>query len=286
MHINNYLKTFAKRHTLHSVSFMILKSSLLTGFINLLILSPSYASALNSSTSDLPALDLSTPSASVAETNAAAKPITSAYQARYKAKIKGFSATIERSLKTKDDGLWQLSNNATMFLASIKETSLFKMADSQVTPLNYLYSNALSSKHNSELDFDWKNLIARDSKKKNNSLTLSEHTFDKLSFQIQLRLDLIKEGSNFTDKSYNVIDKNRIKTYQVEKLGEEKLTTAAGTFATIKLKQYRPGKNKHTFIWLAKDWQYLILRLQRFENNSSGDSIELEKATLNGKRLQ
>lgn len=207
----------------------------------------------------------------------------SPYQATYKANIKGLSATLTRTLNNKSDGLWLLENNASLFLANIEESSLFKISQQNIEPLSYHYKNPLSSKRNSDLQFDWAQNNVRNGN--NAPLTLKKNSFDKLGFQMQLRMDLIRQGDSFKHKTYHLVDKDRLKTYRVERLSEENITTDVGEFKTVKLKQFRPGKNKHTIIWLATDWQYLIIRLERFEDGKSENSLQLKEANFNGKPL-
>lgn len=208
------------------------------------------------------------------------------FTATYKASIKGLSATLTRTLSNKEDGLWQLQNNASIFLATIKESSLLKVNQHRVEPLSYNYKNPLSSKKNSALQFDWQMKNVRDTNDRSaKPLPLKNNSYDKLSFQMQLRMDLMQKGKAYNNKTYHLVDKNRLKTYNVERLGEEQVTTPAGKFTAVKLKQFRPGKNKHTLIWLAKDWQYIILKLERFEDGKSENSLELQEAVINGKPL-
>ena len=202
------------------------------------------------------------------------------YQANYSASLKGLNTTITRSLTLNANKNWQLNNNASIFLGEIKEQSLFTLTNNELQPLSYDYNNGLSKKHNAHISFEPSQLNIH-LKGATEHLTLNGKTFDKLSFQVQLRLDVMREGNNFREHSYQIFDRNRIKTYKVEYIGEETLSTQAGTFSAIKLKQYREGKNKHTFIWLAKDLGYLILRLERYKNNKSGDSLELTSFTQN-----
>ncbi|MGK0441600.1 MAG: hypothetical protein ACJA0N_001400 [Pseudohongiellaceae bacterium] len=207
------------------------------------------------------------------------------YKAIYKADIKGLSATLTRSLDHRGDGLWQLQNDASVFFSTIKERCLLQITPQGIESLNYHYKNPLSSKRNSSLKFDWANNNVQDSHNKGTILNLKNNSYDKLSFQLQLRMDLIQQGQHFKSKQYHVVDKDRFKTYRVERVSEELIVTPAGTFKAIKLKQYRPGKNKHTFIWMAKDWQYIILRLERFKKGNREHSLELLEMKINGKAI-
>ena len=214
----------------------------------------------------------------------AAANTISPYQANYLAHSKGFKLKLERSLKQQDNGQWQLSNITQVLFSHITESSVFTLADKQLQPLSYHYDNPLSRKKNSSLLFDPAANTVQEREQNNKTLALTQPSYDQLSFQMQLRLDLIN-NPQFKQKRYQLVDGDDLKQYQVELVGEETIKVGAGSFAAVKLKQYRPGKDKYTLIWLAKDWQYFILRLQRFKKGSSDSSIELQNAIIDGKPI-
>ena len=210
----------------------------------------------------------------------------SPYTATYTSRLNGFSAELKRHLKKSDNNQWSLSNKSTILFSDFEERSSFFISDNRLKSINYHYKNPLSSKRNSSLRFDWENKKVTETKKKSSSpLDLSDETLDKLTFQVQLRLDLMNQGSNFKDKTYHLVEGNRLKLYTITYLGEETITTPAGTFTAAKIKQQRPGKDKHTLIWLAKDWQYFILKIERFEKEESRYKLELQSASLGGRNV-
>jgi hypothetical protein len=224
-----------------------------------------------------------------------ALPVTASdltpYTASYDANIKGISATIQRTLEkttsTEDSPeQWLLSNNASVLFTSFEEHSEFFSDGKTITAFQYRYSNALSKKRNKTILFDWANKQANTRKgKKNASLVLPEQAFDQLNYQLQLRLDLLI-NEKFCEKTYTIIDAGKTKEYIVRAVGEEWLETKAGKLLTLKLEQTREGKDRRTDIWLAKDWQYLIVKLQRFEDGKSDQLLTLDKAFLNGQKVQ
>jgi hypothetical protein len=202
-----------------------------------------------------------------------------AYEAVYTTMVSGFSADVKQSLSPISNNQWLLRNHVSILLAGFEEKAQFSESHGVITPLKYQYINKISKKRNSKLHFnpEKNNVIEQLFSKK--PLALPEYALDKASFQAQLRLDLDSQ-TNFTEKEYYLVDRTQYKTYTVRKLGEETITTALGKFTALKLEQRRPGKSKYTLIWLAKDWDYFLLRLQRFDRGSSHFSLDLKSATI------
>ncbi|ARN72972.1 DUF3108 domain-containing protein [Oceanicoccus sagamiensis] len=207
------------------------------------------------------------------------------YQAIYGTKLGGISAEMEQTLNKEAAGHWQLRSYASLLFASVEEQASFTEADNQLTPLSYRYNNKLSSKRNSELVFDPKQKTAVDRLHSKKPLTLPDNSYDKLSFQIQLQLDLLKDPE-FSQRTYHLVERKKLKNYQVKLLGEETLNTALGKFSTIKLEQRRPGKDKYTLMWLAKDWNYFLLRVVRIDEGEQEYQIDLKQAELDGRKIQ
>jgi len=209
------------------------------------------------------------------------RPLLSPYRASYRINYHNIGSTLKRQLKKSGDNRWQLSNSLELFLVGFNESSLLRLDNQQIVPLRYNFENELSSGRNSDLHFNWEAGTVTDPAR-NHSSKLASNTLDSLSFQLQLRQDMITANGQLTDKVYQLAVGKRVKNYRVTLLGEENLTTPAGTFLASKLQQYRPGKNRYTTIWLAKEKQYFLLRLDRVENQQTTYSLELNKAMIDG----
>ena len=197
------------------------------------------------------------------------------YQARYRIAYNGIDSVLKRSLKQTNTTYWELSNSLSLLLFGFTEQAIFKIQNNQIEPLTYKFDNDLNSKKNSKLSFNWGNSTATDAKTKL-TVTISPETLDVLSFQLQLRLDLLHSGDKFTAKTYTVIDKKRLKEYTVTPVGEEVLTTPAGVFTTIKLEQRRVGKSDFTHIWVAKNRDYFLVKIERIEDKQKSYSLEID----------
>lgn len=207
------------------------------------------------------------------------------YSAVYTSTQSGITADVTQTLRRQENNHWRLHNNASVLFVGFDEEAIFSVADCNITPLSYEYNNKLSSSRSSQLHFDWDKDVYIDKLHSKSPQPLKQNVWDKLSVQVQMRLDLMAQGDKFTQKRYPQVDRKKIKNYITTKLGEEEIHTDLGTFSTIKLEERREGRDRHTLIWLAKDWDYLLLRLQRIEDGDVNYQIDLKEAVLNGEKV-
>lgn len=114
-------------------------------------------------------------------------------------------------------------------------------------------------------------------------MEIPERSLDKLSYQLQIRSDLI---NNRTLQKYPIADGGTLKAYDFELIGEEQLDTPAGKFDTLVIRRLRENdKDRNTTFWLAKDWDYLVVKSQQDDDGKSYD-IDLEYATQGGEKVE
>ena len=73
---------------------------------------------------------------------------------------------------------------------------------------------------------------------------------------------------------------NSIKNNQFEVIGKEIIPTKAGDLKTLKIKVIRENTSRVTFIWVATDWRYLLVRLIQLKDDKEQFSIELTDAIV------
>jgi len=209
------------------------------------------------------------------------------FSAIYAAKIHGFEVKATRELKTLANGTQKLSFKATSWLANIEESSEFDWSEqAQLVPSSYQYHRTgLGKDRHADLSFDWQNKIVTNDVQNNPwEMSIPDRVLDKLSYQVQLRSDLINQRPVL---SYQVADGGRLKTYHFEIMGEEVLNTPLGQFHTVKVKRTRSTRKKReTYLWLAKDWDYLLVRLQQIEKGGKRYEINLAQAELAGETVK
>ncbi|MFG1490851.1 DUF3108 domain-containing protein, partial [Oceanospirillum sp. HFRX-1_2] len=109
---------------------------------------------------------------------------------------------------------------------------------------------------------------------------------DLLSYQLKLRYDLMQnpEQKKF---QYPVADGGKIKYFTFRVVGEEILKTPMGRLNTIKLESLRHSKmDVEHIVWLAKDWDNLLVRIEPVRNRDDEEPVVLVKATLAGKKVK
>lgn len=209
------------------------------------------------------------------------------FNATYAAQLSGFSVTATRELKTLADGSQELRFSAESWLAKIEEVSQFQWSETgQLIPNNYEYHRTgLGRDRHAVLTFNWqKKRVTNNVQSKPWKMEIPEAALDKLSYQLQLRQDLLAQKPVL---SYQVADGGRLKTYHFEVLKEETLDTPVGKLITVKVKKVRAsGKKRVTYLWLAKDWNYLLVRLQQKESDGKHYEINLAQAELNGEQVK
>ncbi len=206
------------------------------------------------------------------------------FSANYTANIHGFSVTATREYKPINEDLAELNFSATSLIATLTETSQFTWDDDQIKPVRFTHERNLIGKEQKKiLTFDWHNQkIISISKDKTYVIPDTEKVLDRLSFQLQLQHDLLLAKDNYI---YRIADKNRIKEYSFEIMGNEVIATELGKLNTTKVKVIRDKKKRVTYIWLAQDWQHLLARLEQYKDDKKEFSIQITSATMDGKAV-
>lgn len=213
--------------------------------------------------------------------HAAEQPKT--FDNEYKAKLYGFNITVTNRLTKTADNQYDLLFKADSMIGTITERSKMQWSPAQqtVSPLHYSYARrGLGKDRSAELTFDWANKSVTNNVQKTSwQMDIAQKVQDKLSYQIQMQQDLLNGHKNFT---YQIADGGRLKEYKFTTVGEELLDTPLGKVKTIKVKRSRENDERVTYAWLAKDWSYLLVRLQQEEKGETY-TIYIHKATLDGK---
>jgi hypothetical protein len=212
------------------------------------------------------------------------------FRAIYTAEYAGIPVFVEgiRELTKLNDKEYILTNSVDSWLGSITEKSNFTWhAGDQLIPQEYRYRRrGMGRKRDAILKFDWsKHQVLNDVQSKPWKMTIPDGSMDKLGYQVKMRADLQQHYSQSTEKpnlSYLIADGGRVKTYNFELLGEEDIDTPVGRLSTIKVARLRKNDKRSTIFWLAKDWQFLLVRLEQTDSGNSSLNLFLKKATVNG----
>jgi len=185
-------------------------------------------------------------------------------------KIQGNKYTYHKY--TKSSGL-----TALLTKVKISENTEGLIAGDSIKPLRYLLNK--SQRNKSKVDkIQFKSNKASGSYKgKAYSLSIPGNTQDRASLELVLARDI---ALNKAQLNYSVVEKGKIKKYLFQKLGHEKVQTPAGNFNAIKVKVARKGKKRETIFWLAKEINYMPVKVQHREKNDVITTI-LKRYTKN-----
>lgn len=223
---------------------------------------------------------------------ASAEP--SPFRAVYKADYKGLPVSAKgiRELKKIDANRWQLTSVATSFLGTIEELSTFQLDDQlQLQPLEYQYHRkGIGKNRDATLSFDWQHSrVMNDVESTPWEMDIPVGTLDKLLYQLQMRDDL--KSAHTTDSpwptlTYQIADGGRLKQYEFQVLGMESVKTDVGKIDAVKVQRLRKDKDRVTTIWLAPDYDFLLVRLLQQEENGEGFELLLKQADFDGQPVK
>ncbi|WJN60835.1 MULTISPECIES: DUF3108 domain-containing protein [unclassified Pseudomonas] len=213
------------------------------------------------------------------------KPFSASYTADWKQVP--ISGTASRSLEALDNGRWELNFEASMLVASLNETSTFRMENDAFLPLTYRFDRSgLGKAKQIELDFDWteKQVLGND-RGEPVRFPLNRGIQDKSTYQLVLQHDV---AAGKQSMSYQVVDGDEIETYDFRVLGEERVRTKAGLIDAIKVERVRDPtqSSRKTVLWFAKDWNYLLVRLHQVEKDGKEYQIMLKDGQVDGRTVE
>ena len=202
------------------------------------------------------------------------------FSARYRAKWNNISlrGQATRQLEISNDQQTTFRFEAKTIAAKVSENSNFNWQGCIPHPHTYSYERkglAKRKKHlNQSFDWDKQKVISR-FKKDQVEIPLQDGVMDKLSYQLAIRCDLLKGQQTL---NYKVMDRSRIKHYQFKVVGEEALDSPIGPLETVKVERIRDNERRQTFLWFAKNLDYLLVKLE--QKDTGGNHYQIDITSL------
>ena len=192
----------------------------------------------------------------------------------------------KRTLVKENKILTFSSTAETMGLAAlfadvkIKETSKLRFKNEQLNFFSYSFHEKKNDENFSyQLRLDKKNTFFNTYKKQNYPVTKNLH--DALGFTVAIMQDMQDGKRNI---EYTIADKKKIKTYSLNFLKKERLTTESGYVDTLKIEHYDPQKKVRFTFWCAEKMGFLPVRIKNL--NSKGDENLLSLTHFNNKQVK
>lgn len=183
----------------------------------------------------------------------------------YQVDWKGLTMDSRRRIDRLEDGSWRLHNRSSLLFMSIEESSHFALEGDHIRSIAYEHERkGLSDKHDLQLDFAADEYSVH-SPRGDGRQPVNGPIWDLLNHQAQLRIDLACSSPQ-EHYTYAVARRNRASEYDYRLVGDERITTPAGSFDTLVLERGEAG-DKLDRVWMARSLDYLIVRLEHEEDD-------------------
>lgn len=213
------------------------------------------------------------------------------YSAHYKASANGIAASADRSLSKLADNSYQITNllQANLVgvtIATLEQRSEFEFFQGHIQATNYSYLLSGISNASNTIAFNWDTRSALSTEDEDSwQLELSDGVMDPLSYQFALR-QLLIAGNTEEEIEFFLIDGDEVELHQYRLLADEVLPTPLGNLNTSKLERVREASDERvTTIWLARDWNFLLARIEQVSGSGLRIELELEYATIAGEAV-
>ena len=195
-----------------------------------------------------------------------------AYTASYEVEYRNFSGDAEFGVRTNDDGEYVfestikirgLAARALLGKDPALEGSRFVVTDGRIVPRRFWYEDGTrKGEDNFVIDFNAEDSAIRISGPEvSRNLKYETGLLDRGSLQVELMRDLTACA---VPGPYRYVDDEGITTYQYERLDDAVTETGIGEVATIRFAQQREGSSRRTVLWLAPEYAYVPVRIERY----------------------
>jgi hypothetical protein len=235
---------------------------------------------------DANAAALSNPTDTTAAVPARGHQLPKPFKAIYKTRLYGIKLTATRELKQQEDGRWFLRFDIDSWVAGLKERSLFDWnAQGHAITHHYEYHRTgLAPDRHVEVAFNWDShrVVNKLNKEDDWSMSIPDGTLDKLNATMQIRSDLINGRKKLI---YKVADGGKLKTFRFAIDREETISTPVGKLDTVVIKTLRKNKDRETYTYFAKDWDYVLVRISQKEPNGDSASVDIQEGWIDGTEI-
>lgn len=226
----------------------------------------------------------------VSVSHAAPSLLPEPFELQFKTRIYGMNVTAEQVLSINQDR-YLLQQTTKAPLISIQESSSFQFnAEQHVVPLRYDYQRSVFGKKlNRKNTFAVANSEAsyQENKKALVNIQVTADITDQLNFIIPIQ-QWLKQSDNNAESKLLVpqLKRKRISNDTYQLLRSEWLQTDLGWFDTVVIEKIHSDPERKTLIWLAKDWQFLVVKMQHEDDDLGHQEIFIQQGKLAGKTIK
>ncbi|PWQ96347.1 DUF3108 domain-containing protein [Leucothrix arctica] len=164
--------------------------------------------------------------------------------------------------------------------AKITEKSEGLFSGDRVIPTSYLYDEVVRKDQRLDKASFAKGRAVGAYKGKSYNLAVPANVLDRGILEMVVANDLNRKLPTL---NYTVLDRGELKDYSFVREGSEKLTTNAGTFDTVKISVKRGDGSRETTYWMAKQLDFLPVKMLHKEKGDEISSVLREYTSLEKK---
>lgn len=194
-----------------------------------------------------------------------------AFRMTYRALRNGWHIGTATFTLERDGGGWHFYSvaHATgfaswFFHSTYRESCRFVMADHEIRPLLYSYTDSGRRDRDETIRFDWSADEARDTNGGHaKTLRLAPGMLDRLSAQLEISRELAA-GGPLADP-YLIVNGGEIKRYHLQRGKRTQITTPTGNFETVMVVRSDPDSGRANRFWMAPAYAWLPVKMQQIE---------------------
>lgn len=209
----------------------------------------------------------------------------------YDARYGSWGAESVRSLTQEEaNGIYHQQAQSKILLlgrsvSTITEDAHFRWEDSRLVPIDYQFRQTGIGARTRSVEFDHTAGVARfQVKEKRGEVALNGPVYDELTALLILR-EHLQRGE--TEIRFDVMDRDAIEMHHYRVLDSGILHTALGDFSSMHVARIREeGNQRKTEFWLARDHDFVVLKLLQSEPDGSDIELDITGGEVNGVALQ
>lgn len=187
-----------------------------------------------------------------------------------------------RSLKKQPNNnyILKLTTKASAFFYSIhtEQVSEFSYSKKSIKPIKYSSFDDRSFKKTSRQSIDFEKRLVSGGDEENKWVgNLQEEIFDPLLIVEVLRLNV---KNKLLEMNYKVYDDGKVKDYLFISNGIDKIITTVGQLDCLKVTRVRANSSRETHIWLAKDFDFIPIKVIQENKGEEVVSLVLESIKI------
>lgn len=210
------------------------------------------------------------------------------YEVQYLTKQWGMKVKLTRTLSHQHNRQYVLRESGSVMLQKLKQESHFSISGNTLVPEEFTYelSGVVSRTRKVEFPKEAGESVRSLYKDKWYDIPWRKGMLDRLTQQEQVRLYLMEKGADNIDQNlaFTVVDGRKVKDYTLNLVGKERLGTVFGEIDTLHFSRKHPNKSRQTDIWLAPQWDYLMVRTVHKEDDKTIEAV-ITSGNIDGVKL-